>query len=71
MLILLSPSHPLFDLVTQHHLFFIEERARCMARDQIMVAKGTMLTAVPLPKRIFVSKGAEKTPFNLKNDAES
>ena len=42
-----------------------------MARDQIMVAKGTMLTAVSLPKRIFVSKGAEKTPFNLKNDAES
>ena len=52
MLILLSPSHPLFDLVTQHHLFFIEERARCMARDQIMVAKGTMLTTVPLPKRV-------------------
>ena len=33
----------MFDFVTQHHLFFIEERARCMARDQITVAKGTML----------------------------
>ena len=33
----------MFDFVTQHHLFFIEERAYCLARDQITVAKGTML----------------------------
>ena len=30
--LLLSPSHPLFGLLTQHHLFLVEERAFCMAR---------------------------------------